>query len=158
MKDWSLLYLISEWSIRLVMFVYVPQRRSTAAARTWLLFIFLLPWPGLLLYWLFGRVYLPAHRIKMQERAFEFAHRAQQQIGERVTVDPELPAVFKFVPGLVHKLGDFGTLAGNHVELLTDYAETIRLSRPFICCSTSFSRMRPGGVWWMLWKMRPPVG
>ena len=125
MKDWSLLYLISEWSIRLVMFVYVPQRRSTAAARTWLLFIFLLPWPGLLLYWLFGRVYLPAHRIKMQERAFEFAHRAQQQIGERVTVDPELPAVFKFVPGLVHKLGDFGTLAGNHVELLTDYAETI---------------------------------
>jgi len=125
MKDWSLLYLISEWSIRLVMFVYVPQRRSTAAARTWLLFIFLLPWPGLLLYWLFGRVYLPAHRIKMQERAFEFAHRAQQQIGERVTVDPELPAVFKFVPGLVHKLGDFGTLAGNHVELLTYYAETI---------------------------------
>lgn len=90
-----------------MMFIYVPQRRSTAAARTWLLFIFLLPWPGLFLYWLFGRIYLPAHRIKMQERASEFVRLAQEQIGARVTVDPKLPAVFKFVPGLVHKLGRF---------------------------------------------------
>ena len=125
MNDWSFLYLISEWGIRLVMFVYVPQRRSTAAARTWLLFIFLLPWPGLLLFWLIGRVYLPRHRIKMQQRASKFARRAQQQIGARVTVDPELPAVFKFVPGLAKKLGDFETLAGNQLELLPDYAETI---------------------------------
>ncbi len=35
------------------------------------------------------------------------------------------PPGFKFVPGLVHKLGDFETLAGNQVELLPDYAETI---------------------------------
>jgi cardiolipin synthase A/B len=125
MKDWSLLYLISEWSIRLAMFIYVPQRRSTAAARTWLLFIFLLPWPGLFLYWLFGRIYLPAHRLKMQGRASEFVRRAQEQIGARVTVDPELPAVFKFVPGLGHKLGDFETLPGNQLELLLDYTETI---------------------------------
>jgi cardiolipin synthase len=125
MIDWSLLYLISEWSIRLVMFIYVPQRRSTAAARTWLLFIFLLPWPGLLLYSFFGRIYLPARRLKMQERASKFIRRAQAQIGARVTVDPELPAVFKFVPGLVHKLGDFETLAGNQVELLTEYTETV---------------------------------
>jgi cardiolipin synthase A/B len=125
MKDWSLLYLISEWSIRLVMFIYVPQRRSAAAARTWLLFIFLLPWPGLLLYWLFGRINLPAHRIKMQERASKFVRQAQAQIGARVSVEPDLPAVFKFVPRLAHKLGDFETLAGNRVELLTDYTETI---------------------------------
>jgi cardiolipin synthase A/B len=86
MKDWSLLYLISEWGIRLVMFVYVPQRRSTAAARTWLLFIFLLPWPGLLFYWLFGRIYLPANRLKMHVRASKFVRRAQEQIGARVTM------------------------------------------------------------------------
>ena len=118
MMDWSLLYLITEWSIRLVMFIYVPQRRSPAAARTWLLFIFLLPWPGLLLYWLFGRSFLPKRRLKMQARASEFVRRAQEQIGVRLTVDPLLPAGFEFVPGLVHKLGDFETLAGNRVELL----------------------------------------
>ena len=120
MNDWSLLYLISEWSIRLVTLIYVPQRRTTAAARTWLLFIFLLPWPGLLLYWLFGRIYMPAHRVKMQERASEFVRRAQEQIGARVSMDPDLPAVFKFVPRLAHKMGDFETLAGNHVELLLE--------------------------------------
>jgi cardiolipin synthase A/B len=125
MKDWSLLYLISEWTIRLVMFVYVPQRRSAAASRTWLLFIFLVPWLGLLLYWLFGRINLPARRIRMQERASEFVRRAQEQIGARVAVDPELPAFLKFVPRLAHHLGEFEPLAGNKVELLADYSETI---------------------------------
>ncbi|MEA3145776.1 MAG: cardiolipin synthase [Verrucomicrobiota bacterium] len=125
MMDWSLLYLITEWSIRFVMFIYVPQRRSPAAARTWLLFIFLLPGPGLLLYWLFGRSFLPKRRLQMQARASEFVRRAQAQIGVRLTVDPLLPAGFEFVPGLVHKLGDFETLAGNRVELLPGYNETI---------------------------------
>src|ERR1700733_13046110 len=117
MNDWSLLYLISEWGIRLVMFVYVPQRRSPAAARTWLLFIFLLPWPGLVLYWLFGRIYLPANREKRQDRPPEPVRRARGQLGARVAENPDLPAEFKFVPGLVHKLGDFETLGGNQVEL-----------------------------------------
>src|SRR5258707_14679198 len=80
MIDWSLLYLISEWGIRLVMLIYVPQRRSAAASRTWLLFIFLLPWPGVVLYWLFGRIYLPARRIQMQKRASRFIREAQAQI------------------------------------------------------------------------------
>ena len=35
-----------EWAIRLIMLAYVPQRRTTAAARSWLLLIFLLPIPG----------------------------------------------------------------------------------------------------------------
>jgi len=125
MIDWSFIYLTSEWAIRLVMFVYVPQRRTAEAARTWLLFILLLPWPGLLIYWLFGRIYLPARRIQMQERASKFVRRAQAQIGARVAIDPELPPTLKFVPVVARRLGDFETLAGNGVELLTDYANTI---------------------------------
>jgi cardiolipin synthase len=50
MIDWSLFYLISEWGIRLVMLIYVPQLRSAAASRNWLLFIFLLHWPGVTIY------------------------------------------------------------------------------------------------------------
>ena len=52
---WGTLYLASEWVIRLVMLFYVPQRRSAAAARAWLLLIFCLPWVGLILYAVFGR-------------------------------------------------------------------------------------------------------
>jgi cardiolipin synthase len=125
MKDWSLLYLISEWSIRFVMLIYVPQRRSAAASRTWLLFIFLLPWPGLILYWLFGRIHLPARRIRMQERASRFIREAQAQIGPRVTVEPELSPTLRCIPDLARQLGDFETLAGNRIELLVDYTATI---------------------------------
>src|ERR1700741_583957 len=63
MFDWSFLYLCSEWAVRLTMLLYVPQRRSASAARTWLLFIFLLPWPGLAIYALVGRIRVPAFQL-----------------------------------------------------------------------------------------------
>jgi cardiolipin synthase A/B len=119
---WSLLYLISEWVIRLGMLVYVPQRRPPAAARTWLLFIFLLPWPGLLLYILFGRIYLPARRKALQERASRFIRQAQAQIGSRITSEPPLPANLAPIPEIARRLGDFAPLGGNAIEILTDYA------------------------------------
>jgi cardiolipin synthase len=125
MLDWSLIYLVSEWIIRLTMLIYVPQRRSAAASRTWLLFIFLLPWPGMIIYILFGRISVPQRRIAMQERASRFTRQAQAQIGSRVTVQPQLPATLDFIPGQARKLGDFEVFSGNSVELLTDYAGTI---------------------------------
>src|SRR6186997_1517229 len=42
----ALAYFASEWVIRLAMLIYVPQQRTPAAARSWLLLIFVLPWPG----------------------------------------------------------------------------------------------------------------
>ncbi len=122
---WSLLYLISEWVIRLGMLVYVPQRRPPAAARTWLLFIFLLPWPGLLLYILFGRIYLPARRKALQERASRFIRQAQAQIGSRITSEPRLPANLAPIPEIARRLGDFAPFGGNAIEVLTDYAGAI---------------------------------
>lgn len=41
------------------MLIYVPQQRNAAASRTWLLLIFLAPWPGLLVYSIFGRSVCP---------------------------------------------------------------------------------------------------
>jgi cardiolipin synthase A/B len=60
-------YIASEWVVRLVMLFYVPQRRTPAAARAWLLLILFLPWPGLVLYVIMGRAYLPRARLEMQE-------------------------------------------------------------------------------------------
>src|SRR6516165_12388583 len=125
MKEWSLFYLVSEWVIRFATLIYVPQKRGAAASRTWLLFIFLLPWPGLILYWLFGRIYLPARRVKMQERASRFIREAQAQIGARVATEPGLSPALLCIPELARQLGDFDVLAGNRVELLVDYTGTI---------------------------------
>jgi cardiolipin synthase len=119
--NWSLLYLLSEWAIRLIMLVYVPRERSAAAARTWLLLIFLLPWPGLILYGLIGRVYLPKSRIEQQRRASEQIRKVQDQIRNRIPTLPPLPPHLQPLAALATRLGDFEPFGGNTVELLTDY-------------------------------------
>jgi cardiolipin synthase len=118
---WSLLYIASEWLIRLIMLVYVPQNRSAAASRTWLLLIFLLPWPGLVLYALFGRIYVPAQRIERQQRASRRIRLVQAQMA------PQVAAVPAFAPlaALACELGDFAPFGGNRIELLTDYTGSI---------------------------------
>ena len=39
-STWALLYLLSEWAIRIAMLVVVPVRRSPEAAKGWLLLAF----------------------------------------------------------------------------------------------------------------------
>jgi len=122
---WSLIYLISEWVIRLVMLVYVPRQRNAAASRTWLLLIFLLPWPGLLFYGLVGRIYLPKYRLERQARASEKIRIVQEQMLSRRGPRPSLPPNVTHLANLATRLGDFEPVGGNQVELLTDYAVSL---------------------------------
>ena len=64
-RIWAWAFFIAEWAIRLVMLFYVPQKRSPAAARTWLLLIFIEPFLGLFLYALLGRAYMPKRRLEL---------------------------------------------------------------------------------------------
>ena len=123
MPYWSTLYLASEWAIRFVMLVYVPQQRSAAATRTWLLLIFLLPWPGM--YALFGRIRVPRARIEQQMLASQRIVQAQVQQKAHLVCEPELPSYLAHIPGLAERLGDFAAFAGNAVELIPDYAGSI---------------------------------
>jgi len=120
--SWGTLYLISEWAIRLSMLFYVPQRRSPAAARGWLLLIFFLPWPGLILYAIFGRAYLPRERLEMQLAVSRLVRELQPRIlGDALVTRPDLPPAFAPAVTLAHQLADFAICRGNQVELLTDY-------------------------------------
>jgi cardiolipin synthase len=123
--SWSFAYLCSEWAIRLIMLVYVPQRRSAAASRTWLLFIFLLPWPGLICYALFGRIYLPKRRIEMQERASLRLREVQKERQIQPGAAPSLPDYLQPMIPFAQQLGDFELNNGNAVELITDYEGAI---------------------------------
>ena len=125
MIDWSFLYLCSEWAVRLTMLLYVPQRRSASAARTWLLFIFLLPWPGLAIYAMVGRIRVPAFRRKLQEQASEQIKKAQAQIGAQIVARPDLPAQLQIIPEQAKRLGTFEPFAGNAFEFLRDYEGSI---------------------------------
>lgn len=120
------LYVLSEWAVRFVMLVYVPQRRSPAAARTWLLLIFLLPWPGLLLYAMIGRIKFPAWRLARQRQASGMIHEWQRSHPSAM----DGRGAGGQIPALVRALGDFRAVAGNTVELLPDYDLSIaRLAR-----------------------------
>ncbi len=129
MFTWSsiyLLYVISEWVIRLTMLVWVPQKRSPAAARTWLMFIFLLPWPGLIVYAVIGRVYWPKRRMELQARASARLREIQFQWGDTLQkFRPEVPLPFQPAVMLTRNLGEFDVFGQNAVEFLDEYNAAI---------------------------------
>jgi cardiolipin synthase len=119
------LYYASEWVIRLAMLVYVPQHRSSAATRTWLLLIFLMPWPGLLVYMIFGRIRLPQLRREGQARASKEIRQAEAKLLAERSVLGTVPPEYGSASLLAYETGDFAPFAGNRVELLDDYAGSI---------------------------------
>lgn len=125
MLDWPLLYLISEWTIRLIMLVYVPQKRNPAAARSWLLLIFIFPFGGLLLYGLFGRAYMSKRRLAAQQKISEFIRTKGKEFLEPYTIGPDLTPPFQHIVTLAKNLGDFGILGGNQVEILANYEGSV---------------------------------
>ena len=104
----------------------VPTRRSPEAAKGWLLFIFFLPWVGLLLYVLIGRPRLPRWRLERRGQYIDLI----EPIRRRMAASPQIaaPAVNpQYQPSvrLATDLGMLDNLGGNSVELLTDYNNTI---------------------------------
>src|SRR5690349_21980551 len=118
------LYFISEWLVRIVMLVYVPQRRTPASARAWLLLIFFLPWPGLVLYALIGRAYLPRRRLEQQIRLAELMQSMPKLLGHATVHRPWHPEISE-AARLASKLGSFEPVGDNTIELLDDYENSL---------------------------------
>ncbi len=124
--NWSALYLASEWLIRVAMLVYVPQKRTPSAARAWLLLIFFLPLPGLLLYALVGRIYVPRRRLALQRQASELIRSVQARMPiPKAAGAITLPAQMQATARLAAQLGDFAAIGGNRVEMLHGYEEPL---------------------------------
>lgn len=123
MVTWATIALIAEWIIRVVMLVYVPNQRSPAAARTWLLLIFFLPWVGLVLYSLIGSVRVPRERY-LRQRAVDTSVRDTLKRGTHLPVVPraELSAHQRGLADLAERLGGYPVVSDNRVEFLSDYA------------------------------------
>lgn len=122
---WSVLYMASEWAVRLAMLVYVPRDRSASAARSWLLLIFLLPWPGLVLYALIGRPYVPAWRRERQARVSAVVRELSAEHLTGAAERPELSQHLRRAAELAQNLGDFPVVGGCTVELITDYQAAV---------------------------------
>jgi cardiolipin synthase len=123
---WVLLFLLSEWAIRLVMLVVVPLRRTPAAAKGWLLLLFFEPWIGLLVYLLIGRARLPRWQRQQLARLPQAMAGVVARLGHQPSVShPDVGAALSGAVALAETLGGSPVLGGNAVELLVDYDGTI---------------------------------
>jgi len=115
-------YVIVIWAIRLFMIATVPLRRSPQAAASWLLLIFFLPIPGLLIYLAIGRRAFPKCRAdRFAQLAPFFAETAERMakatpLGHRISQD---------VVDLATRLSDLPAVNGNMLEFLDDYDDII---------------------------------
>jgi cardiolipin synthase A/B len=117
--SWSLLYYLSEWAVRIVMLFVIPRRRHPNSAMAWLLVIFFLPWPGLLLYWLIGSNRLPRRRIEMHTRMLDRLRAASERLENYPsTARPELGTRATDAVKLAEHLAYMPILGGNDVELI----------------------------------------
>ena len=108
------------------MLIYVPQKRSAAASRTWLLLIFFTPFLGLLLYALFGRIYYPAAR---RERLASF-DQGMDQVHARLPAAKDVPAgaldgIQHDIAVLAERLVSFAPVFGIRMQLLDDYDQSL---------------------------------
>jgi len=114
----ALIYLLVEWSIRLIMLVIVPLRRPPEAARSWLLLVFFLPVPALVLYRLIGRSRFPAWR---QQRFAEAA-----TLRRRVATSlPRPEGAATAITELAERLGEFPVTGASGLTLMSDYELSI---------------------------------
>lgn len=119
-------YFCSEWAVRLIMIVVVPFRRTSEAARSWLLLVMFLPWPALALYLLIGRATYPRWRRKRFERLPDILKLSADKILELTEVARErLPRRFSRAAILIEKLGKLPVVDGSKAEFLADYARMI---------------------------------
>jgi cardiolipin synthase len=111
-------YYILEWLIRIAAVAIVPLRRPPAAARGWLLLIFFLPVPGVLLFLAIGSPRFPKWRTE-RFRTFrpvfdDLAHRLRAAApADCGAADP--------IAELARTLGYMPATGGNRIELIDDY-------------------------------------
>ena len=120
------LYGVTEWSIRIGALIFTPFRRTPDASRAWLLLLMFLPVPGLLLYLLIGRPTYPLQRIRrMSEAVARLAYATQEMAHLQACRRPVLSDRFRQAARLIEQVSRFPAMAGNEVELLTEYERTI---------------------------------
>ncbi|WP_157219737.1 cardiolipin synthase [Flavisphingomonas formosensis] len=114
-------YYVVEWLIRLASLAIIPFRRTAAATRSWLLLIFFLPVPGLLLFLAIGSPRFPAWRAQRFDRLRPFFAELAERVRARGAVPPEDDAIAR----LAGRLGYLPATGGNAAEYLGGYDEVI---------------------------------
>ncbi|MDI6023836.1 cardiolipin synthase [Leucobacter sp. UT-8R-CII-1-4] len=122
---WAGLVLVVDNIIRIVALFVVPRNRRPTSGMAWLITIFWLPVPGLILFLLIGGISLPKKRREMQELATEvvsdIADREQAKLGTEISL---LPDGISNAVQLGRSLGAQPMVRGNATSICIDYEES----------------------------------
>ncbi len=120
---------VGSWLIAIAALFIVPRNRRPGSATAWLMLIALLPYVGLVLFWLIGSPKLSRRRRELQRgmdaRISAAVEHALEDPSLRQVFDPTLTERLRSVGALVSRLGGLPVCAGNTVELLPDYEGAI---------------------------------
>ena len=122
-------WLIVDWIIRIAALFVVPKNRKPTAGMAWLLFIFLFPLPGLLIFILLGSPKLPKPRREAQKQIDQIIKKRMQDLkGNRNSDDvlsAKAPKQYQQLANLSKSLGGLPVFGGNSIEVLPDYDKVI---------------------------------
>lgn len=126
LPDWLLVVLfVLEMAMRVLMLGIIPGNRRPTTAMAWLLLIFFVPIPGIILFLLFGTYKLSNRRRHAQQLINDYLRENTSHLkmpDEAKNVDRRwLTAVH-----LNHDLTGFPMLGGNQLEFITDYREALQ--------------------------------
>lgn len=116
-------FYIAEWLVRIGALAILPWRRSPAVVRSWLLMIFFLPIPGLLLFVLIGRPRFPKWRQARSRALMPFLAETTHRLTAEALAPLDQPQ--QEIADLASRLGRLPAVGGNAIELLDDYDTVI---------------------------------
>src|SRR3954447_22029733 len=131
MPDWVSLaaiagaaVVLAQVAVYVIALGVIPGGRKPSTGMAWLILILAVPLLGILAFLLFGSTHVERKRHRTQLAVNE---RIQQRTAEVADLQPTTPALGSVatVAVLNRRLGALPAVAGNTVELFSDYAESI---------------------------------
>ncbi len=121
---WAVFVVVVDMTIRIAAVMFVPPGRRPTSAMAWLLLIFFLPVPGVLLFLLIGNPRLPKKRREVQSEVNEFLRDANEHL-ELGTLLPNPPEWFEQIVKMNRELGALPLSGDNGARLISGYQESI---------------------------------
>src|SRR6187431_205114 len=121
---WPVVVIVIDLVIRVLALIFIPRNRRPQTALAWLVLIFVLPIPGILLFWLLGTFHLPKKRREKQIEINRYILEATDRI-EGTSPVSRWPAWLEPIVRLNRKMGAMPFMGGNLTTIHTDYEESI---------------------------------
>lgn len=123
---WALFLLILDNSIRIVSLFLVPRNRRPTAGMAWLMAIFLLPVPGLIVFLIIGSKNLPKKRVERQDAINEFVSAiAEREDRGLISDTSNMQQGVESAVVLGQTLGAQPMLRGNSATMTIDYEQSL---------------------------------